>query len=114
MKRKRMNTLLVVSLLGGLSWSPHLLAQGSGLIETGAEVIKVRGDFGFLEGPVADASGNLFFSDIDNNRVHRLSVSGELTVVYEPSNHANGLTMDLSGNLLICEQLSQATGARHR
>lgn len=107
MNWKLLNNLLSVTLLGGLSYSPHLLGQSSGLLETDAEVIKVHGDFGFLEGPVADASGNLFFTDIDNNRVHRLSVNGELTVVYEPSNHANGLTMDLNGDLLICEQSAQ-------
>ena len=91
MKSEKLNTLLAVIplaviVLGGLSLPLHLLGQSSGLVQAGAEVIKVRGDFGFIEGPVADASGNLFFTDIDNNRVHRLSVSGELTVVYEPSN----------------------------
>ena len=112
MNRKQLDTLVAVILLGGPSSSPHLLGQSSGLLETGAEVIKVRGDFGFLEGPVADAAGNLFFSDIDNDRVHRLSVTGELTVVYEPSNNANGLTMDLNGNLLICEQSAQRVTSR--
>ena len=117
MKSEKLNTLLAVIplaviMLGGLSLPLHLLGQSSGLVQAGAEVIKVRGDFGFIEGPVADASGNLFFTDIDNNRVHRLSVSGELTVVYEPSNNANGLTMDLNGNLLICEQSAQRVTSR--
>ncbi|MFX4226973.1 MAG: hypothetical protein ACFHHU_03490 [Porticoccaceae bacterium] len=28
----------------------------------------------FLEGPVADAEGNLFFSDIPRNRIHKWSI----------------------------------------
>ena len=107
MKWKPLKSTLSLMLLGGLAYSPQLLGQSSGLLATGAQVRLVRAGFGFLEGPVADASGNLFFTDIDNNRVHRLSVRDELTVVYEPSNNANGLTMDLNGNLLICEQSGQ-------
>lgn len=83
------------------------LAQDSGLIANGAEVIEVRDGFIFLEGPVADESGTLFFTDIDNNRVHKYTPDGEFTVIYEPSNHANGLTLDLNGDLLICEQSAQ-------
>ena len=104
---KPLKTTLCVLLLGVLSYAPPLLSQSSGLLATGARVTLVRAGFGFLEGPVADESGNLFFTDIDNNRVQRLSLSGELTTVYEPSNNANGLTMDLNGNLLICEQSGQ-------
>lgn len=80
---------------------------GSGLVHAGAEVIEEGNGFAFLEGPVSDKSGNLFFTDIDNNRVHKLTADVELSVAYEPSNHANGLTLDQNGDLLICEQSGQ-------
>ena len=82
-------------------------AQDSGLIAEGAEVVEVRGGFGFLEGPVTDRSGDLYFTDINNNRIWRLTAGGEFEIAIEPSNYANGLTLDLDGSLLICEQNSQ-------
>ena len=82
-------------------------AAESGLIAPDAEVIEVQGGFGFLEGPVSDAVGNLYFSDIDNNRLHKLAPTGDLSSFHEPSNRANGLTLDLDGGLLICEQEAQ-------
>lgn len=83
------------------------LAQNSGLIAMNAEVIEVQSGFGFIEGPVSDSAGNLYFTDINNNRLHKLAPTGDLTSFYEPSNHANGLTLDLDGSLLICEQSGQ-------
>lgn len=82
-------------------------AAESGLIAPDAKVIEVQGGFGFLEGPVSDAVGNLYFSDIDNNRLHKLAPTGDLSSFHEPSNRANGLTLDLDGGLLICEQEAQ-------
>lgn len=100
---------LLLPCLASLLATPVALAQSldSGLVTANAEVIEVGNDFAFLEGPVADAAGNLFFTDIDNNRVHKLDTAGTLSTVYEPSNHANGLTLDLDGSLLICEQSGQ-------
>lgn len=82
-------------------------AQDSGLIAGGAEVVEVRGGFGFLEGPVTDRSGDLYFTDINNNQIWRYTAGGEFEVAIEPSNNANGLTLDLDGSLLICEQNAQ-------
>ena len=82
-------------------------AQDSGLIADGAELVEVRGGFGFLEGPVTDRSGDLYFTDINNNQIWRYTAGGEFEVVIEPSNNANGLTLDLDGSLLICEQNAQ-------
>ncbi len=70
------------------------------------EVRKVAGDFAFTEGPAADADGNLYFSDIPKNRIHRLSASGEMSVFVEPSGHANGLMVQGS-RLLVCQMDGQ-------
>ncbi|MBW3600865.1 MAG: SMP-30/gluconolactonase/LRE family protein [Planctomycetes bacterium] len=66
------------------------------------EVKKVAGDFAFTEGPAADGQGNLYFSDIPNNRIHLRDASGELSVFIEPSGHANGLMVQ-GGRLLACQ-----------
>lgn len=83
------------------------LAQEAGLIAHGAEVVEVQGGFGFLEGPVSTRDGTLYFTDIDNNVVHRMLPGGQIDIAYSPSQHANGLTLDLDGSLLICEQSGQ-------
>ena len=77
------------------------------LISADAKVIEVASNFGFLEGPVADQLGNLFFTDINNNIVHKMTASGQISSAYSPSNYANGLSLDLDGSLLICEQSGQ-------
>lgn len=102
MKAKLFTALICLSLV-----SPLLVAQDSGLVASGAEVIEVRADFLFLEGPVSADDGSLFFTDIDNNRIYKHVPDGEFTVAREPSNNANGLTLDLNGDLLICEQNAQ-------
>jgi gluconolactonase len=57
----------------------------------------------FLEGPTADPSGNVYFTDIINQRIMRLSAAGELSVFRENSNVANGLLIDHEGRLIACE-----------
>jgi len=80
-----------------------LPAQGESLVAEGAKVEKLAGGFRFTEGPVADAKGNVFFSDIPNNRIHIWSVDGKLSTFRENSGGANGLAFDKKGNLLACE-----------
>ncbi|HVS66076.1 MAG TPA: SMP-30/gluconolactonase/LRE family protein [Thermoanaerobaculia bacterium] len=74
---------------------------------SGAVVEKLAGDFTFLEGPVADAAGNVYFTDVREGRIHRWSTDGTLTTVAEGTGGANGLAFDRDGNLLAC-----AGGAR--
>jgi len=82
----------------------HAMNGDTGLTSPGAELRKLHGDFAFLEGPVADVQGNLFFSDIPSNRILKWSVEGQLATVLEDSNGGNGLAFDSRGNLIICEQ----------
>ena len=73
------------------------------VVATGAKVEKLAGGFKFTEGPAADADGNVLFSDIPNNRIHKWSIDGKLTTFRENSGGANGLLFDKKGNLLVCE-----------
>lgn len=68
-----------------------------------AELRIVKDGFTFTEGPVADQQGNLYFTDIPNNRIHKLNLDGELSVVRENTNRANGLAFDDKGRLIACE-----------
>ena len=77
------------------------------LVAPGAEVKKLRGDFSFIEGPTADGEGNIFFSDIPENKIYKWSVEGDLSLFRENSGGANGLLFDGDGNLFACEGIVQ-------
>lgn len=85
------------------SGSIQLHAADPGLVAEGAEVKKLADGFKFTEGPAADAEGNVYFSDIPNERIHKWSVDGKLSTVRENSGRANGLYFDKNGRLLACE-----------
>jgi gluconolactonase len=52
-----------------------------------------------------DAEGNVFFTDQPNNRIHKWSVDGKLSVFHEKPGRSNGLYFDKKGNLLACADL---------
>ena len=68
-----------------------------------SEVVKVKGDFQFTEGPASDGRGNLYFTDIPANRIYVLDASGKVSTFLEPSNHCNGLMLNKQGKLFACE-----------
>ncbi|HNY40776.1 MAG TPA: SMP-30/gluconolactonase/LRE family protein, partial [Bryobacteraceae bacterium] len=76
------------------------LAPDSGRRE---EVRKLAGGFIFTEGPVCNAQGDLYFSDVGAERIYCLS-KGVLRVVRNSSNLANGLAFDPEGRLIVCER----------
>ncbi len=80
-----------------------LFGTSESLIADGAELTLIANGFSFAEGPAADISGDLYFSDILANRVYRWSIDNELTVFRENSGGSNGLFFDLNGDLLACE-----------
>src|SRR5688572_1987719 len=57
----------------------------------------------FTEGPTADREGNIYFTDIINQRIMKLGTNGVLSVYRENSNAANGLLIDPQGRLIACE-----------
>ena len=78
-------------------------AKTASVVAPGAKVQKLAGGFRFTEGPAADAKGNIFFTDIPNNRIHKWSLDGKLSTFSENSGGSNGLFFDKDGNLLACE-----------
>ena len=84
--------MIATLLLGALL--QHELAAG--------EVKKLAGDMKFTEGPVADGKGNVYYSDIPNNRI--MVWDGKENKIWrENSGGANGLKFDKDGNLVVCE-----------
>jgi gluconolactonase len=73
------------------------------LVAGGAEVVKLADGFMFTEGPACDRDGNIYFTDIPNERIHIWSVDGQLSTFRENSGRANGLFFDRDGSLFACE-----------
>ena len=65
--------------------------------------LKVEGRVAFTEGPAWHPSGNVYFSDIVNNRIMRRDAEGEMHIFRTPSGRSNGLLFDHKGRLLACE-----------
>jgi gluconolactonase len=57
----------------------------------------------FTEGPAVDAQGNVFFSDIPDSRIHKISADGKVTVFRENTGEANGLMFGPDGRLYACQ-----------
>jgi gluconolactonase len=76
------------------------------LIPADAKLERLAGNMRFTEGPVwvgADGDGYLVFSDIPANQLKKWSRGGGLVTFREPSNNANGNTVDRDGRLVTAE-----------
>jgi len=74
-------------------------------LPAGASVERLASRMQFIEGPVWNPAdgGFLIFSDVNGNRLHRWDFENGLSVFRQPSNNANGNTLDLEGRLITCE-----------
>jgi gluconolactonase len=99
MSRIGCGMVLVLGALVAAGWCE----ENKSLVAPGAEVKKLAGDFRFTEGPAGDAVGDVYFSDIPNNRILKWSLDGKLSTFLENSGGANGLYFDKDGNLLACQ-----------
>jgi len=77
--------------------------EGAGdIVEFDAQV-RPEGIVAFTEGPAWHPSGNVYFTDIFNNRVMRCDPQEVFHIERTPSGRANGLLFDREGRLMACE-----------
>src|SRR5688500_941690 len=95
-----------IALARGADFDIRDEAEFAKIVSSGAKVEKLAGGFRFVEGPVwLDKDGGmLIFSDIPANQLKKWPASGgEVTVFRDPSQNANGNTLDLQGRLVSAE-----------
>jgi gluconolactonase len=76
------------------------------LVPRGARAEVVASGFEFTEGPVWHPDGYLLFSDIPADTRYRWSPEDGASEVLRPSHRCNGMTLDRSGALLVCEHVT--------
>jgi gluconolactonase len=59
--------------------------------------------YGFTEGPAADRSGNVFFSDGQNNSIYRWQPGQPVARFADDSTDAIGMMFNAQGELYVCE-----------
>src|SRR5688572_11556633 len=67
------------------------------------KVVQQHTGFKFTEGPAADAQGNVYFTDIPANRIHKVDSDGKLSTFLEDSQGCNGLMFNGKGQLVACQ-----------
>ena len=91
--------------LHGLGLPVDLVAEKE--VATAATIV-------LTEGPAVDAEGNVFFSDIANNRIMERAPDGKVSVWRADSGRANGNMFDAEGRLVTCEGAEFGPGGRRR
>jgi gluconolactonase len=123
MSARHVRWLLALTFSLGLAASLALSADDNGKVIPGVgpsgKIVKLHSGFKFTEGPAADRDGNVYFSDIPNERILKVDAGGKLSVFRDKSNRANGLMLNAKGEIIACEMAGQivaysADGASRR
>ena len=97
---------ILLALLFGMVTSSRIRGDDIGkIIEQGSnDRLVVEGRVAFTEGPAWHApTKNVYFTDIENNRIMRRDPTGKIHIYRTPSGRANGLLFDKKGRLHACE-----------
>ncbi len=78
------------------------------LVDENAEVEQIATGFTFTEGPIWMKDGSLHFSDMPADKRRRWHPEEGVTVLRDPSNKCNGMTLDNDGNLIVCEHVTSS------
>src|SRR6266516_6260656 len=78
------------------------------LVDENAEVERLATGFTFTEGPIWMPDGSLHFSDMPGDKRRRWHPEEGVTVLRDPSNKCNGVTLDNDGNLIVCEHVTSS------
>jgi len=100
----------ILLFLAAAAWPS--VGSAANLIAPGAKPVKLAGGFKFTEGPAVAANGDVYFTDIPNNRIHKWSVAdGKLSTFAEETKGANGLFFAEDGSLYACQGLAKRVAA---
>jgi gluconolactonase len=78
------------------------------LVSAQAELEQVASGCTFTEGPIWMPDGSLHFSDMPGDKRRRWHPESGVSVLRDPSNKCNGMTLDNDGNLIVCEHVTSA------
>lgn len=73
---------------------------GANLIASNAKPKLISNQFKFTEGPAVDKQGNIFFTDITDDKIWKYSTDGELSLFLDKTGHSDGMYFDKRGNLI--------------
>jgi len=102
--------LIFLSVSSSSAGRPIAAAEETKILESAGPPKRVATGCKFTEGPALDAQGNLYFSDIPNNRIMKLTPAGELSECLKPSRRTNGLIFDARGRLVMCQSKGEGGG----
>ena len=73
------------------------------LVAEGAELEQVSDGHRFTEGPAATKDGDVYFTDVRENKIHHIALDGSVDLYRDDLTAPNGLYFDAEGGLVICE-----------
>jgi gluconolactonase len=94
--------LVLVAFLGPL-WAAPAVQPPPDPIAPGATVRRLATGYQFTEGPVADAMGGVYFSDVRASEIYYWTPSDGAMLHRADTGRANGLYFDREGRLVVCE-----------
>lgn len=94
---------LFVCTLLTLFTASMLRAQTATKIAPAGPIKTLKSGFDFVEGPAWDPRGQLYFTNIPANEIHRVDADGNVSLFTDQSDKTNGLMVATDGRLLGCQ-----------
>jgi gluconolactonase len=99
--------LLAVPLLAAPAQPEKQPAEAIPGIGPVGKIKQLHTGFAFTEGPAADRKGNVYFSDIPNQKIYKVDLKDKLVLFRDKTNRANGLKVNAAGEIVACEMAGQ-------